>query len=530
MPIREEDVPLINHVRKSFLKWLAQDGANRESFLNIPDTSEGAIADTTIPAILNRYQIRLVHQIVRREFPGFKTAGKGNFIQITPFENKREIEEKAQQARYRERDISRATEFRWLIEAMVGGNITGMPPGYFIAAFPSEVKPEEGEADGVLRQFIDDLQTKLETRRRIIFGHNCFTDLVYLYRCFIGDLPEKVEDFQRLVRELFPAVVDTKHMASFGRGWHSSSLQDVEEELRTEKLPQIEIPAEFDRYVDGRSFHEAGFDSLLTAKIGIKLSAKLEREDKYPRQKGDLVEVVNGAEDDDEQSEHYTTATESIADNESIISNITSTVEGALSLPAAAINSITRDCDTNLASTGQQFESDEPVNKEIGLLPITSTAGELGGLQSAKAIGVEEKAVNCSKTDEVEKVRAALTHSHIDNVMSMSTQESGDYPPIHPEAYLDNSEQRLPGSGAKQLDDDQFSDLLVFSDKTEDEVDDEQAKPADLSEATKSPLTQLQLLRMVEKGGLMPRWDGGFWKFFGKRLQVNSSVEGFCEV
>jgi poly(A)-specific ribonuclease len=469
MPIKDEDAVLINYVRASVEKWQKQPALTREGYLNIPDTSDGGVRYTPESQILNRYQIRLVHQIVRNEYPVLKTTGKGHFIQITPFDDVRDMDEKLQQARYRERDISRAIEFRWLIEAISGGDITRMPSEYFINAFSSGVKPTDGE-DGALREFIDGLQQQLKSRRRILIGHNCFMDLIYLYRCFIGELPQRLEDFQELVREMFPAVVDTKYIASFGTSWHSTSLQEVEEKLPTEGVPRVEVPVEFDRYAIGQSLHEAGYDSLLTAKIAIKLSAKLEKEAKFPAYQQEDALNLESATDDadadadaDDVSEHYITAAESIAGSEA--GNLTATVTNVLSAPITAIGNFFR---SDLAATGQQFtdNQDRHINDQ---------------LEDLMAFSDREK-------DEGEEMGLPEANGEGDAVREPFRRTST-------ESLEHATSPKLPNF------------------KTSDKI-----------------LTKAEILEKVERGELMPRWEGGrgFWQYFGKKLQVNSAEEGIC--
>jgi CAF1 family ribonuclease len=467
MPIKGEDAVLVNYVRASVEKWQKQPLLTRESYLNIPDTSDGGVHYAAASQILSRYQIRLVHQIVRNEYPTLKTTGKGHFIQITPFDDARDMNEKLQQARYRERDISRAIEFRWLIEAICGGDITRMPSEYFINALPSGVNPTDGEG-GALRKFIDDLQRQLNSRRRILVGHNCFMDLIYLYRCFIGELPPRLEDFQELIREMFPAVVDTKYIASFGESWQSTSLQEVEEKLPTEGVPRVEVPAEFDRYAIGQSLHEAGYDSLLTAKIAIKLSTKLEKEAKFPAYKQeDVLNLENATNDDDDDdggvSEHYITAAESIADSEA--GNLTAMVTNVLSAPITAIGNFFR---SDLAATGQQFTDNHDclVNDQLEDLMVFS--------DKEKDKGEEMELTEAN--GEGEAVRVPFQRTSTESLDHMASP-------------------KLPNFKA--------------SDKM---------------------LTKAEILEKVERGELMPRWEGGrgFWQYFGKKLQVNSAEEGIC--
>lgn len=514
MPIKDEDVPLINHVRQAFQKWQAKALEDRENYLNIPDISDETEVDKSIPETLNRYQIRLMHQIVRSEFPDFKSTGKGHFIQIKPFDDKREREEKVKQARYRKNDIARATEFRWLVEAMIGGDITNMPVDYILAAFPKDENSGNGDGqDGAVKEFVTQLQAKLNNRRRIVFGHNCFTDLVYLYRCFVGDLPERIEDFQELIRGLFPAVVDTKHMATFGRGWHSTSLQDVEMDLRTEALPQIDVPAEFDRYMSDESYHEAGFDSLITAKIAIKLSAKLERESMYPRQRHMESAHILQNEDEDDQSEPYITPPESVADIDSIIGEIASTVKDAVSTPLAMVNKVFQSSD--LASPGHLSEGETGPESDTPYLGSHSD-GLIATIESKSSlVAVKENLINWSKPIEIEKVRAAMARSHIADLV-IGTIEPKD---LH-----------------DSIDNDRTSDPITLSDTAEEDQEEQsdhdlqELKVKELERPRKPPLTPEEITVMAEKGELMPRWSNEFWKHFGKKLQVNSCEEGVCRV
>ena len=114
-------------------------------------------------------------------------------------------------------------------------------------------------------------------------GHNCFTDLIYLYAAFIGPLPERVEDFQKQIHEMFPVVLDTKYLFTHNCGNMNpvSSLDSIEEELRTQVYPRIETHKAYGKYEDDEPLHEAGYDSLLTARVMILLSAKLEAQGMY---------------------------------------------------------------------------------------------------------------------------------------------------------------------------------------------------------------------------------------------------------
>ena len=93
----------------------------------------------------------------------------------------------------------------------------------------------------VLEKYSGDLQTRLKSARPVLVGHNIFTDLVNFYRCFIGNLPDRVEEFQDVIHALFPIVIDTKYMATCNSGSAkpSSSLTEINEDLMDMKSPKI---------------------------------------------------------------------------------------------------------------------------------------------------------------------------------------------------------------------------------------------------------------------------------------------------
>lgn len=110
-----------------------------------------------------------------------------------------------------------------------------------------------------------------------IIGHNMFTDLVYLYHTFIGTLPDTLDGFCDAIHELFPKIIDTKYLATYDGGdLHASpTLQEIAEGVENQALPEIVTHAEYSKYHETQAFHEAGYDSLLTATILLRLAAKL---------------------------------------------------------------------------------------------------------------------------------------------------------------------------------------------------------------------------------------------------------------
>lgn len=150
---------------------------------------------------LSNYQKKLVHQLVRAEFSDLVTISRPLFIQIVARDEQREDAIKKGRRRRLEEQLSRQIGLRWPFEAMCGGDLSGLNAADF-------ARTATGEAKFVDKQAISDrfeaLKLKLKYRSTVLVGHNLFTDLIYMHRLFLGDLPERVEDFQNAIHCLFP--------------------------------------------------------------------------------------------------------------------------------------------------------------------------------------------------------------------------------------------------------------------------------------------------------------------------------------
>lgn len=184
---------------------------------------------------LNNFEKRLVHQIVRAEYPDLVTISRPGFIQVVAFDQKREDAVKATKMRIFEEKAMRQIGLRWLVEAMVGGELDAIDPKIF-ARSPTG-QPIFVDLAVITRQFTD-LQHRLKQKRTVLVGHNLFMDLINFYKCFFGQLPDRVEDFQSIMNQLFPMIIDTKYLATHNNvdATHArSSLEELDEELN--KLP-----------------------------------------------------------------------------------------------------------------------------------------------------------------------------------------------------------------------------------------------------------------------------------------------------
>jgi len=103
--------------------------------------------------------------------------------------------------------------FRWIAEAMAGGGLSGFDPNFCAPRIKGEPDPVNLKA---FARRIDEIKKSLMQRKKVLVGHNCFLDLVFFYRYFFGNLPEKVEEFQEAIHTLFPLIIDTKYMATQG--------------------------------------------------------------------------------------------------------------------------------------------------------------------------------------------------------------------------------------------------------------------------------------------------------------------------
>ena len=206
----------------------------------------GAV-ESGIVVPLDRFHQRLVHQIVRAEYPEFHTFGRSSSVQIEK-KTKRDVEDEKYAHEQLKRRLNRAmftqVGFRWLAEGLAGehGDLTGLDPGMCSRDIAGE-EPAESHQAFVRR--LDDLRTSLQQRKSILVGHNCFLDLIYIYNNFYGPLPDTVEEFQEALHALFPMIIDTKYLATSGSGayaFRSAQLWQIQEAVSHEDKPTIGKP------------------------------------------------------------------------------------------------------------------------------------------------------------------------------------------------------------------------------------------------------------------------------------------------
>lgn len=281
-----ESLALLQRVRTQVDAWLDNDSG--PDYLNIAPVGADVDIDGQAPPELTRYEKRLVHQLVRAEYPKLVTFSKRGCVQIVHFDAEREARIAASRKADLDERIGRQKGFRWVIEALLGSNIGNLDLA-LSATDPITGDPVFADIHEYRAKF-NRAHAALRHRPRVLVGHNCFLDLVYLYRSFIGTLPATVEEFTREIHKRWPTIIDTKYMATHNCGDinPASSLEEIARQLANQEK-QLDVLDELhNKYKDVEVFHEAGFDSFLTAQVAVRLSMKLEREGAYVDDTEDL--------------------------------------------------------------------------------------------------------------------------------------------------------------------------------------------------------------------------------------------------
>ncbi|KAI4253718.1 MAG: hypothetical protein LQ352_003516 [Teloschistes flavicans] len=225
---------------------------------------------------LNNYQKALVHQYVRSEHPDLTTISRPGFIQVVAYNKERDDSEQKFRAQKLEERLSKQIGLRWLVEAIHGGDLSGIDAYSSISAL--------GDKSDIVSSRLNNLRKQLMGQSTVLVGHNLFLDLIYFYACFFGPLPNRVEDFQKVIHDIFPRIIDTKYLATHSLdnpALARSSLDELDAGLSKQEQPAIELHPEHPKYSAAKPSHEAGYDSYLTARVLIRLASKLESSGMY---------------------------------------------------------------------------------------------------------------------------------------------------------------------------------------------------------------------------------------------------------
>ena len=500
MVLKENDQILVTHIRDSIAKWQAQPKEEQEDYLNIPHGQPAGI-----PNELNGYQRRLVHQVVQNEFSAMKTQGMGHFIQITNPTSEQQASKASLEAEYRDRDLARAIGFRWIIDGIMGRDLTNLPDDYLLPALPSTVSASEGEKP--IKAFLGDLNSKLRSRRKVLVGHNCMTDIMFLHKMAIGDLPEKLEDFKDKIHDMFPAIIDTKFLSScFSEKHGRLDLGSVAQELELEEGgPELYTSGEFDRYADGAWLHEAGYDSYITAIVAIRMASKLQRMGSSPKKDHDRQEqdvakaaAVSSSLPDFGVTDGYVTAAESMDD---------------------------------LSETASAGQARNP-RPQTPQTPVTATRSPTSPPTSSSKPSRTRSFGHSKNNDSIPPTPFAsnpptTTPASSSSVIAIRTRSKPPSPsPPPPPMNSDNKNEPTSTSSSplrSAFTSRTIWDTLSASEMPGSRPSSPEAEAADL---------ESKMDKMVVEGKMMPRWDkeGAFWDVYGNKLQVNGTVEGVLKI
>lgn len=282
------DTVALDFVRKSrdtITEWVKQKKSAKPEYINIGSSMGG----------LSGFQRRLIYQLVRTEYPGYRTfaRNKGQFMQIEKLDPGREAQvEKAKFIAF-EGDVAKQIGLGFIFNALSGGDLSAIDPKWFLT--DNEGNPAFVDLSATSR-LLDKTRKSLKVKRPLIVGHNLFTDLVFIYKTFVGPLPSHVSDFKRDLQSLFPRVIDTKYMATEQAGpmYSGSSLREVFEQLKQQIRPSLCLADGHYNYSTKGKDHEAGYDSWMTAQVFAKLSTKLEAQ----QQKDLLIDTHSNVDRD----------------------------------------------------------------------------------------------------------------------------------------------------------------------------------------------------------------------------------------
>ncbi|OQO11007.1 hypothetical protein B0A48_05262 [Cryoendolithus antarcticus] len=463
LQIKETDIEslaLLRRVRQEIDTWLADGSPDAPGSIDITSVAPSTIGDE-IPE-MTRFAKRLAHQLVRAEYPRLITVSRRNCVQVMHLDEAREARILADRKAELKERIGRQKGFSWIIESLLGVDISN---------FNLRLCATDRETGEAVYADMDEYNAhfhraefKLRSRPRVMVGHNCFLDLVYIYRTFIGPLPDSVDEFSKLMHKHWPLIVDTKYMATHNCGDinPASSLEEIATQLEQSEIHIDELDPLHSKYRDVQVLHEAGFDSWLTAQIAIRLSMKLEREGAY-------VEDIDDEQGGVELGGHTQTP--------SIVSSAMASGQGLLSAAVKAFN---------LGSAGPAAGPRDAFNVKDAQNPSTSTETPQAKKSYAQA------SIPIPQKTPTKSANASL---------SLSPQAEAFVPSSLGNNWMKGGD---PSIGAVAEDD-------LF------EIDPNKKagyQPTD------------QELRGI-KGG-MPRFTTDFWRVYGNRLRVFGTEEGVC--
>ncbi|KAK7514655.1 ribonuclease H-like domain-containing protein [Phyllosticta citriasiana] len=494
--LQEHEVDSLKFVKKVRIavdQW-EQTGKPSPDFLNIVCTDP--TGEQPLYPELGNFEKRLVHQLIRAEFPRLVTISKPSAIQIIRYDEEREKSVLESRKKRLKMQINRQIGFRWIIEALCGGQLD-------IDTKDLMHDADTGHAKAV---DVDDVKSRfnmaahaLKTKRPVLVGHNLFTDIIYLYRTFIGELPETLEEFRKRTKVLFPLIVDTKYLATHNCGDINpkSSLDEIEYKLRSQKLPLILTHPNHYKYHGSSTLHEAGYDSFLTAIIMVRLSAKLESEGTYLQEMTTPPRGVEVGRQHLEQSSLSSAAPGVVAASKGLL---TTTLESITKILSARTNEEANP-DIRCAPAVDASTRTRPQAQDNAAAGMPNVE-DMTLANKAGAAGKKKKKKNRKRKKEKKREEERDTKS-------AEARNETRYSSQNPYDQLANVDSEF------NEEDEGFDEVDTL--ESQGKWDEVQTK------AEQAPLAIEMGQR--EPMALMPRFESDFWSVYGNKLRVFGTVE-----
>ena len=104
---------------------------------------------------------------------------------------------------------------------------------------------------------------------KVLVGHNCMYDILFIMRYLEGPLEESLTSFKTNFNSLFPLVFDTKYISSsgiFGVVYNDTTLGELYNQLVLQKPfpPLVELGDDISNEIQ---LHDAGYDALITGSV-----------------------------------------------------------------------------------------------------------------------------------------------------------------------------------------------------------------------------------------------------------------------
>jgi len=422
-----------------------------------------------------------VHQLVRSEHPDLVSIPRAGFIQIMKYDEKREEGLKRQRTEVFKEKVARQVGLRWVVEGMCGGSLDNINPIMFAKGI--EGKPVWIDLKELKRAH-EEVKESLKKKRTVLVGHNLFMDLINFYKCFFGPLPDTVEDFQAIIHELFPLIIDTKYVATHYNTDPNprSGLDELDADYGKNPVPIIgklylelvrrhaltsylELHPEHLNYKGMAYAHEAGYDSFTTAKVLIRLAAKLEAAGHYVTK--EYIQSESGG---------WHTPPES----------------------AGALIDFGSESQHGESSTKEHgLKSDQSISQGARLAEVTNLAPTAATILPAKKPKKPKK-----PKKEAQKPYSAFAHAGRFDLLG--------------ESNMDGANDGVDVEDMKP--DDENTPLQ------------EAAPQPDIWDLPAPPVKETVGTSDKPVSKFMPDWESVFWNVYGNKLRVYGTVEEMCDL